>query len=547
MFFPVPSFRTRLPHVSTSSMRRLVPFIALISGFVVFGTAGRAGAATYHVEADGSGDFPTIQAALAAAVGGDHIVLGDGTYAGAGNRDLNFLGKGVVLESASADPNGCVIDCEYLGRGVNFITAETRQAQLLGVTITHGAGDGAGIYCYGSSPTIRDCILRENGSNSLGAGIRCLSDAFPLMQDCLITENTSKSGGGIYLYGARAIVQGCEISGNHATAVSGGGVWINLNSSLTLDHCTITGNDAANSGGGVYLYFESTVAISDCLIAGNSSALLGGGIFGFRVAPSITNTVITGNRCQSIDGGGVYLNQSAPIFTGCTIGGNYAGGRAGGLALDSGSNATVNRSIVWGDCAGDGSEVYLTDAGSQIHFDCSDVDPMTVTGPGSAFYGVNAFTADPQFCDARPCTEAPTVLGDYRLDAASPCAPESAPAICGLVGALDVGCGAAHAPGDETTIQAEIAAFPNPSDGAIEIRYAIPRAPGSESGPLDLGIFDATGRLIRAWVLAGGERVGSVAWDGRDRDGHLVPAGTYFCRVAGPNTDAAGRLIRLRR
>jgi hypothetical protein len=39
---------------------------------------------------DGSGDLPTIQAALNASPRGTIIELADGTYAGEGNRDLDF-------------------------------------------------------------------------------------------------------------------------------------------------------------------------------------------------------------------------------------------------------------------------------------------------------------------------------------------------------------------------------------------------------------------------------------------------------------------------
>ena len=41
-----------------------------------------------NVEADGSGEYPTIQDALNAVSEGDTIVLGDGIYAGTGNAGL---------------------------------------------------------------------------------------------------------------------------------------------------------------------------------------------------------------------------------------------------------------------------------------------------------------------------------------------------------------------------------------------------------------------------------------------------------------------------
>ena len=57
--------------------------------------ASSATAATYTVEPDGTGDFPTIQAAIDAAQDGDVVELGDGVYRGAGNRDITLLGKAI--------------------------------------------------------------------------------------------------------------------------------------------------------------------------------------------------------------------------------------------------------------------------------------------------------------------------------------------------------------------------------------------------------------------------------------------------------------------
>lgn len=51
--------------------------------------------ATYLVTAGGTGDFPTIQAAIDASVAGDTILLADGTFTGDGNWDLDFGGRSI--------------------------------------------------------------------------------------------------------------------------------------------------------------------------------------------------------------------------------------------------------------------------------------------------------------------------------------------------------------------------------------------------------------------------------------------------------------------
>ena len=77
--------------------------------------------AAIHVAADGSGDYPTIQAAIVAAADGDSIFLGDGTYRGAGNRQLEIFGKALSILSESDDPTTCVFDGEDQWR---FLTTD---------------------------------------------------------------------------------------------------------------------------------------------------------------------------------------------------------------------------------------------------------------------------------------------------------------------------------------------------------------------------------------------------------------------------------------
>lgn len=67
-------------------------------------------AVTHHVSPDGSGDYPTIQAAIDAASNGDEIVLADGTFTGDGNWDLNFGAKELLLRSVNGY-EATTIDC----------------------------------------------------------------------------------------------------------------------------------------------------------------------------------------------------------------------------------------------------------------------------------------------------------------------------------------------------------------------------------------------------------------------------------------------------
>ena len=78
-----------------------------------------------------------LQAALDAAGQYEIIEVADGVYGGEGNRDLSFLGKRLVLLSASGAA-GCIINCDGGGRGFDFSSGEDERSVLRGFTVIFG-------------------------------------------------------------------------------------------------------------------------------------------------------------------------------------------------------------------------------------------------------------------------------------------------------------------------------------------------------------------------------------------------------------------------
>lgn len=88
-----------------------------------------------------------------------------------------------------------------------------------------------------------------------------------------------------------------------------------------------------------------------------------------------------------------------------------------------------------------------------------------------------------------------------------------------------------------------LAAWPNPFNPAVAITFDLPVATRAR-----LAIHDARGRRLR--ILAEGIfATGShtLRWDGRDGDGHLMPAGLFLARLEGEGGNALCRKLLLLR
>jgi predicted outer membrane repeat protein len=203
---------------------------------------GSASAATYVIRPDGTGDYPTIQAALDAAVGGDTVELTDGVFAGAGNRDLDFHGKALTVRSQSDDPLACIVDASEPGgadhQGFRFHCGEDASALVQGITIT--GATATGVRCYEASPTLEHCVLRGNSNCSGGGALSCV-DASPQVSRCTFADNADVGMG------------------------QGGAVMCGACSFAEFTGCTFVNNSGAQ-GGALYATF-TTVHLHNCVIA----------------------------------------------------------------------------------------------------------------------------------------------------------------------------------------------------------------------------------------------------------------------------------------
>ncbi len=338
--------------------------------------------------------YVTIQGAIDACVAGDEVIIADGTYTGAGNKNLDFKGLAITVRSASGDPATCIIDCEGSGRGFYFHSGETAESAVRGLTIQNGnvttmtPGGGGGVYCDSVSPILTNCAIVGNGA-SLGGGVYCYSGT-PTLIDCVIVGNVTT-----YTYG------------------TGGGLYADC-SNPNLTNCTINDNIACHAGGGVYCLASDVILIDDT-IAGNTVAGAegrGGGV-GCEdySSATLTNCLISGNVASDEygAGGGVYCSwYSDATLTNCTVVHNIAA-NAGGMYCYHSSVALVN-CILWANTP---QQAHAYGGSTLVRY-------CDVQGGWS---GTGNIDADPLFRDPDGPDDDPNTVGDndYRLAFDSPC------------------------------------------------------------------------------------------------------------------------------
>ena len=256
-------------------MRTLNFFFAVVGIFLCLLSARSTVAATWYVDASillpGDGKswqtaFRGIQEGIDAASDGDTVLVGPGTY----REMIKFSGKQIELRSRDG-VDATILSTEYNGPVVTFDQGESDKAVMSGFTIRDGTswgGDGGGIVCIGSSPTLIDCIIRQNTASGSyphgrGGGVYCLQGS-PTFSQCVIADNwADREGGGIYAEESSSLtLRNCVVSTNRSGSYFGGGVCCQ-ESALTLTDCEIL----ENTGG---VWCSGALLATDCTVARNS-------------------------------------------------------------------------------------------------------------------------------------------------------------------------------------------------------------------------------------------------------------------------------------
>jgi len=275
-------------------MKKVLTLLLIIGVTFIFTPYPFAIAAGWHFP--DTGKFAQIQELIddPNVLDGDSIILAPGIY----YENIDFSGKSITLRSIEpGDPNvvaATIIDGSQAGSVVYFNNEEDPNSVLSGMTIRNGkASYGGGIFCSFSSPSIINCLIISNSSDSPFLG-----------------------GGAIYCSSSTPSIINCTIKGNSAD-VSGGGIFCS-SSTPSIINCTINGNSADFSGGGIYCGDASSPIFTNCIISGNTSKYGGGIRCAYSSSPVFTNCTISGNKADNL-GGGIYCYSSLPTITNCIL------------------------------------------------------------------------------------------------------------------------------------------------------------------------------------------------------------------------------------
>jgi len=408
------------------------------------GLASSAEARTWCVSPDGSGDSPTIQAAVDSAAPGDTVLLADGIFTGDGNWNIDFGGKDLTLRSAHGRDH-TTVECgseDSERRAFVFQNGETSASRVEGIKIQSSCWvhRGACIYCSNSSPTIAGCSF-SCGTGLYGTCMYCVNNSSPTITHCIALECGNENTGFDFTE-CHPTITDCVFDSNNYPDDGPEGCILSLyRSPGTVARCVFTNN--YTHGACIWCHL-SDVTVSDCVFIGNRGYVCPGVAF-----PACANPVV--ERCVFAHGeacviGAVYAAHSSALISNTTMYANSvtsSSERLGTIYCCGNAHLTVTNTIIAG---GSGGPPVVCDPGATMVLACCDVHGNAEgdwVGCIADQYGVSGnFCALPGFCraDVEPY--------DFRLCDDSCCLPGNHPGgyDCGLIGALGEGC---HCPPNE--------------------------------------------------------------------------------------------------
>jgi len=406
-----------------------------------------ASARVWNVKPDGTGDAPTIQAAIRSAEGRmDTVRVAAGVYY---EYDISIIMGELTIVSTTGQADCVTIDGGQLGTVFDIGRSVNAPCIIKGFTITGGVRSGLIIY-EDSSPNLINLSIENNFSPGDGGGIYLDQRASATLTNVTFVNNSATSeGSAMYLSSySSAVLSGCHF---YDHAGNRGAVHMCDLSSASFSATEFAWNASAVQADGRTTaefydcrFYENSIAIytyggsvtcSTCVFLSNGRGVT---VDGWGPSQSTwTNSVFAQNRGPAME-----LWENASLVQNCTFVQNSSGITIANMEY-AGGPVTIERSIIAYNAPGEA--VVCIDADStDIAMSCCDVfgnaQDYWATCIEAETWDETNFSACPSFClwdiiayDSRL---------SYELCDHSPCLPGRHPhrADCGLIGALGLGC-----------------------------------------------------------------------------------------------------------
>ncbi len=321
----------------------------------------------------------------------------------------------------------------------------------------------------------------------------------------------------------------------------GGAIAVYWDSNPIIKNCRFINNSAIVMGGGIAVMDASSPLISGNEFIGNSVVEYGGGICvtPFNNPTAYSNPTIERNlfynNVAGTTGGAIDINAPTEMtVTNNTIVYNRSP-YGGGINIYGEANPVIENTILWGNTANAGNQVYIFTEFAFPAFLFSDIEGGDTAFGGATFSGDYLFNinADPIICD--------TGTQNFHLHELSPCIDSGDTSCVASNGTrCDIGafegdyCPAVGIPIVLTDPQA-IHIYPVPASDKCHIEFSLP-----EAGNVRLEIVDLSGRLVQvvidSYMQVGDHKevVHVSSWK----------SGIYICRLQTNGQLAVVRLIK---
>lgn len=510
-------------------MKKYSELIALVlSLLLVFSTAQ---ATTWYVHPDST--LNSIQAGIDSCSTGDTVLVGPGTYI----ENINFDGMAIRVMS-EYDPSVTIIDGSSPAHAITasvvlFVSGEDSSSVLEGFTITNGSGTfvpglgtlGGGIFCGGSSPTIRGNIITGNTVTWGGGGIGCGNSSAIIDNNTINYNEADTVGGGILVAtAAHPRISDNDINSNKTQW--GGGLYVVDVSNPQITNNDIRNNTAFQYGGGLGIAWEAAPTVEDNNIEYNTAHLGGGGILcGTESRPVITNCTIQYDTAYTADlGGGIHIfMNSSPTIEKCTISYNSGVGVSCQNCTTSIDSSTISHNTLHGIRCFNSAYAVINYCNiySNAGYGVLNEYPTITINADSNWWGDASGPYHP--------TANPGGLGDSVSDYV-----DFDPWLYAPVGIYE------YKPTPIVTF--ELKNKPNPFRNRTIIYYSL-----TKSGIISLKVYDQTGRLVKT-LENGIKRAGNytVSWNGCNNTNQKVPAGIYFTMLKSGDFTSVKKFILVR-